>query len=338
MVEVTSVMGIDVSKRTFDACVLMNGKSKHKKFSNDYTGFKGVQDWLSDLGIRRVHACMESTGRYYEFLAQALSSDHVVSVINPQKIKGFSQSELKRSKTDKLDAALIARFCMEKQPSPWTAKSETWREVQELERYVDSLKEIRTQEINRLEAGVRSTLVCRSIQQHIENLDQQISELSDSLSELIRLDDGLHKQCELITSVIGIGDATAYIWLGELGVVDRFKTARELESFCGLAPRKQQSGTSLIKRDRMSKIGNSRIRKALYLPALSAMRYNPVIRTGAERLREAGKPGKVIVGAVMRKLLRIIFAILKSGQPFDLDYRSPAYATLAGSPANSPLA
>jgi transposase len=317
------ILGIDVSKRSFNAALLMFGKEKTKKFSNDSLGFSQLQDWLNQQGARHVHACMEATGRYYEQLAEFLYfAGYHVSVVNPARIKGYAQAELKRSKTDELDAALIARFCDKQKPLFWKPLPPEIRELQEAERYLDSLKGMKTQESNRLGSGLVCDTVKQAIEKHIEQIDNQITEIKKWLGEQVKKNDRLAKQCQLITSVIGIGNTTAFTWLGELGYSDGFEKTRQLESFVGMTTRKNLSGTSIRSRERLSKVGNHYLRKALYMPAMSAMQYNPVIRAFADRLRGRGKPGKVIVVAVMRKLLRIIFAVVKSGNPFDLDYQS----------------
>lgn len=320
---VLSFLGIDVSKKSFNAALLDDNLELSKKFSNDESGFLKLKNWLDKHVSGGIHVCMEATGRYYESLAQFLySAGYKVSVVNPTKIKGFAQAELKRAKTDELDANLIGRFCQKHRPGLWVPLSPELREMQESERYLDSLKNMRQQEMNRLESGVVCEQVCKLIKSHIEQIDANIAQLEDSLRAVIQNNARLNEHYKLITSVIGVGNVTAFTWLGELGYMDNFQTVRQLESFAGLCVRKRQSGTSVRGRQRLSKVGNSQIRKALFMPAMCAMQYNPAIRVFCQRLRERGKPPKVIVGAVMRKLLRIIFAIVKSKQPFDPEHLS----------------
>jgi len=320
---VLSILGIDVSKRTFNVTLLVGGKEKSKKFSNDAVGFEELQEWLKEWAPDGVHACMEATGRYYEALGEFLySAGHLVSVVNPTRIKGYAQSELKRSKTDELDARLIARFCQKHHPRPWEPLATEVREVQEAERYLDALKGMRLQESNRLGSGLTCDAVKKAIEKHIEQIDSEIAEIEKWLKEQLKKHERLTEHYKLITSVIGIGNVTAFTWLGEIGYGDNFELTRQLESFAGLTIKKNQSGTSVRGRERLSKVGNHYLRKALFMPAMCAMQHNPVIRSFAERLRERGKPPKVIVGAVMRKLVRIIFAVVKSGRPFDPQYRS----------------
>lgn len=317
------ILGIDVSKRTFNVTLLVADKEWSDKFSNDAAGFAQLQDWLKEWAPGNVHACMEATGRYYESLAEFLySAGHLVSVVNPARIKGYAQAELKRSKTDEIDGGLIARFCKRHNPTAWKPLSSEVREVQEAERYLDALKGIRLQESNRLGSGLACDAVKKAIEKHIEQIDSDIAEMEKWLKERLKKHERLTEHYKLITSVVGIGNVTAFTWLGEIGYGDSFELTRQLESFAGLTTKKTQSGTSVRGRERLSKVGNHYLRKALFMPALCAMQHNPVIRSFAERLRERGKPPKVIVGAVMRKLVRIIFAVVKSGRPFDPQYQS----------------
>ena len=324
------VLGIDISKASFDGYLINEGKTNHKKFSNDTLGFKELVKWLTQNKVKQVHVSMEATGRYYEALAEFLySKKHIVSVINPAKIKGFAKSELARSKTDKLDAALIARFCEQKRPPSWQPTPEEIREVQELTHYLEALKKNQTQEKNRLQSGLKVKSVKEAVQRHLDDLAIRIAELEKLLKEHAKKHEKLNEHYKRITSIIGVGDITAFAWLGEMGYAETFLHTRQVEAFVGLTPSQNQSGTSVCGKDRLSKVGNNYLRKSLYMPAVSAIQHNPVIRDFADRLKQAGKPSKVIICAVMRKLLRIIYAVVRSGKPFDLNYKSKSMHELA---------
>jgi transposase len=157
---------------------------------------------------------------------------------------------------------------------------------------------------------------------HIEYLERQISAMEKEMLKFIQSHSQLDRNFRLLTSIIGVGQTTAVTYLGELSAATHFASGRQLEVFCGIAPRLFESGSSVRSRTKMSKVGNSRIRKALYMPAVAALRSNPALREFALRLKAKGKPGKVVVCAVMRKLLRIMFAVLKSGKPFDVEFKS----------------
>lgn len=316
------VLGVDIAKKKFDICLLKDNKERKKVFDNDLNGFEQLSQWLKSQNIEKAHACIEATGRYYEALANYLCDQgFFVSVVNPTKIKGFAQSELKRLKTDKIDAGIIARFCRAHRPPNWKPLPAELRELQEAERYLSSLKSMRVQESNRLGSGLTCPKLIALIEANIAHFDHQIKDLEKWIKEHIKSHEKMRNHHELITSIIGIGDVTAAIYLGEIGYVERFNSTRQVESFAGLMVRQHTSGSSIHGKSRMSKVGNSHLRMAFYMPALSAMQNNPVIRVFVERLKQKGKAGKVIVGAVMRKLLRLIHGVLRSGRPFDISYQ-----------------
>lgn len=316
-------LGIDISKSKFDACLLFENKTTFKTFGNSYEGFQALIDWLLEQGASSVHVCMEGTGRLWIPLAEFLHSKNFpVSVVNPMRISGFAKSDLRRSKTDKIDAKIIARFCRAQNPYTWTPPSVEIATIRDMQRYLEELKSNRTQEDNRLKAGVVHPRVQRSIEEHIEYLDKEIDCLEEDILAYIRTNEKLRRDFLLLTSIIGVGQNTAVTFLGELSGATQFSSSREVEVFCGVVPRLFESGSSVRARSKMSKVGNSRLRRALYMPALCAMHQNPTLREFAARLRASGKPGKVVVGAVMRKLLRLMFAVLKTGKPFDLEFKS----------------
>ncbi|NJL70868.1 MAG: IS110 family transposase [Candidatus Competibacteraceae bacterium] len=317
------IVGIDVSKLKFDVCLLKGQVEKFETFSNDSAGFLELEKWLKKNKVKTVEACMESTGPYWQELAEYLhNAGNIVSVVNPTKIKGFRQSELKRSKTDKIDAGLIARYYRALKPAPWTPMPKEIQTLQHLERHLDTLKGLRASEKTRLKNLPDSELLAAYINAHIAFLDQQIASVERAIKQQIKTHPKLQQQYNLITSIIGVKDVTATVFLGEIGYHERFSNTREIETFCGLNPRVFQSGTSVSKQSRISKVGNARVRKALYMPALAAMYFNPQLRDFAARLSAQGKPKRVVIVAVMRKMLRIICGVLKSGRPYQAEYCS----------------
>lgn len=328
-------LGIDISKGKFDACLLLENKTTFKTFGNSYDGFEGLITWLTEQGVKSVHACMEGTGRLWIPLAEYLHGrDIAVSVVNPLRICGFAKSDLRRSKTDRLDAKIIARFCRTQSPVVWTPPPVEVAAIRDMQRYLDELKSNRAQESNRLKAGVVHPRVQQAIEQHLEYLDKEIDTLEEEILEFIRSHEKLKRDFLLLTSIIGVGQNTAVTFLGELSGATQFASCRQVEVFCGVVPRLFESGSSVRAPAKMSKVGNSRLRKALFMPALCAMQRNPTLMEFAQKLKDAGKPGKLVVGAVMRKLLRIMFAVLKTGKPFELNYKS----TRPGSQSSSQTA
>jgi len=318
------ILGIDIAKQKFDAALLMGGKLKHKSCKNSTEGFELLSQWLRKQRVDRLHACLEATGNYGDELAFYLhEAGHTVSIVNPARIKGFAQSELLRSKNDKMDAGLIARFCLAMHPEPWAPPAPEIRALQALVRRADALVTMRTQELNRL--GTAPVTVEPSIREHIAYLDEQIEKIKQQIDGHIDDNPELKSKKDLLHSIPGIGPATIAAILSEISIFERFDQVRKVVAFIGLAPKEALSGSSIKGKPRLCKIGHARLRKALYMPALVSIRYNPMMIGFYKRLRSKGKNGKVIVCAVMRKLVHIIFGILKSGKPFD-PYYKPHFA------------
>ncbi len=318
------ILGIDIAKQRVEVALLVEGKIKNKSFKNAPDGFEALALWLRKLGIQQVAACLEATGNYGEGLAIYLhDAGHTVSIVNPARIKGFAQSELTRTKTDKVDAGIIARFCLAMKPASWIPPSPEIRSLRALVRRAGSLIEMRSQEKNRLSTAHES--VTPLIKEHIDYLDKEIKKVRDQIADLIDQDPHLRQKRDLLTSIPGIGKATIAALLADLDNLGKFTHVRELVAFIGLAPRETLSGSSIKGKPRLCKTGNARLRKALYMPALVSIRYNPVMITFYKRLKERGKNGKVIVCAIMRKLVHVIFGVLKSGKKYDPNYK-PIYA------------
>jgi transposase len=315
----TAILGIDISKERFDVALLRGGKYRHKKFTNARKGFEELSEWLGKLGVETLHACMESTGIYGEGLAEYLyDQGFSVSMVNPARIKGFAQSELRRSKTDKLDASLIARFCAAMRPSLWVPDSKEMRELRSLARRVDALLGMRQQELNRLE--VSDDIVKKLIRDHIRYLSRRIESLKKEINKHIDRNPELRDKKKLLESIPAVGEATIHVILSHFASIEKFPGPKRLASFLGIAPRHYRSGTSVRGRTRMSKVGRSSLRKAFYMPAVVGLRYNPVLVDLGRRLKEAGKPPMLIIGAAMRKLVHIIYGVLKNKMPFDANY------------------
>ena len=323
-----SALGLDVAKRKFDAVLLCHGRTHHRLFPNNLTGFAELLRWLRDRTASHAQsvasplpACLESTGTYGDALALFLHRQGVhVSVVNPARIKAFAQSEFSRTKTDRADAALIARFCVAHQPPPWTPPPLEHRQLQALVRRRDALHAMRQQERNRLDLETTDSLLRESLRQHLEHLDQQLRQLQAQLRAHLRVHPALQHQAELLQSIPGIGQLTALKLLTEAPLLGRYRSARQAAAYAGLSRRQRQSGSSVHGRTRLSKTGNAALRRALYLPAVVALRANPLLRVFAARLLAAGQPKMAVVGAVMRKLLHQAHGVLKHNRPFDPNY------------------
>lgn len=310
-----AVLGIDIAKAKFDVSLQRpDGKRRHKSCPNTPAGFAALGDWLQRQQVAQVHACLEATGIYGDALATWLyDAGHHVSVVNPSIIHAYAQVQLARSKTDRLDADLIAQFTATQHPSLWTPPAPEIRALQALVRRLDALHDMHTQESNRLETAIVAE-VRASIETIRANLDAQILHVKQLIRDHIDQHPGLRQQRDLLTSIPGIGEATAAVLIAEL--FDKpYRSARQAAAFAGLVPRVYESGTRRG-RAHLSKIGPGRVRKALYFPAIAALRFNPTIRAVQQRLAAAGKPPMVIIGAAMRKLIHLAYGVLKSGKEY----------------------
>lgn len=322
------VVGIDVSKRKLDIALVGDGKIKTKVFENTAAGHSLLQAWLEERDAHPggAHICFEATGPYSERLATTLAdAGWRVSVVNPARIKGFSQSELARNKTDKADAALIARFCLALRPEPWTPPPPAYRQLRAWVDRLDSLKEMHQQELNRLEAHRSSDQrdVAAHVQLHVDWLATEIVKLKGDIDDHIDRHPDLKTDTALMESIPGIGGTTAVKVLAYLGDIRRFDNAKALAAFVGVTPRQHQSGSSVQKRTMLSRKGHAAARRALYMPGLVARRHNPALKLFGDRLRDKGLAPKAVIGAVMRKLLHIIYGVLTSGREFDLKLALP---------------
>ncbi len=312
-----AVLGIDIAKAKVVVTLLTpDGKRRRKTCANTPGGFEELAAWLVRQHVARVHACLEATGTYGDALALWLhDAGHLVSIVNPAIIHAYARTQLTRSKTDQIDADLIAAFTATQQPPMWTPPAAEIRQLQALVRRLDALQGMRTQEANRLAAGVVVDEVRTSIETVLAHLDDQIAHVRALIRQHLDQHPGLRTQRDLLISIPGIGEATAAVLIAEL--FDKpYASARQAAAFAGLVPRLVESGT-LRGRSRLSKIGPGRLRKALYFPAVAALRCNPTIQAMRARLRAAGKTPMVIVGAAMRKLIHLAYGVLKSRRAYE---------------------
>lgn len=318
-------VGIDIAKAKFDAMIYQEDlvgkrakKNRHKIFDNCQEGFEALTRWLVAYPKEDLHVCMEATNTYGFALAYFMVAQHYkVSIVNPKQIKAFAESDLKRNKTDKLDADIIAEFCTQKSPRLWQPASDKMQEFQALYRRWETLKDIATQEKNRLDSE-RNLHVCASIEAHLAYLNQQGEAVEAALATHLQTDAVLQQRYQLLQSIPGIGKVTSYCLLAEVPF-EVFSHVNELVAFAGLNPKVHTSG-SFQGRTKISKVGSARLRKALYFPAIVAAQHNPLVHPLVQRLEQAGKCQLFIICAVMPKLLHLAFGIIKSNKPFDPNF------------------
>lgn len=264
---------------------------------------------------------MEATGIYHFELCEYLqNSAHIVSVVNPLKTKSFSKSLMLRTKNDKVDSSMLSLYAFLYNP-PYTPKlPESIRKFRSLVRYKESLSESRTQEIARLKSALDSD-VKQLINKKVRFIEKQISETIFKIQNLIKEDEFLLKQMKLLKTVDCVGDKVAWVMLAEF----KFEgiesiSPKAMVAHAGLSPREHSSGSSIRGHSHISRMGNSSLRKILFLPALGCIK-NPNYFTGFYlNLIEKGKPKKIAVTAVMRKILLTSMGVLKNQQPFDPDW------------------
>jgi transposase len=316
----THFVGIDISKGTLDACLLLaGGATREHAFANDPAGHAALLAWADrHAGGAAAHFGMEATGGYEDALATHLhAAGCTVSVVNPTRIKYAGIVRGRRNKTDRADARLIAAYTREQNPPAWSPPAPEVRELQALVRRRDDLRQLAAHEKARLDAPLLTPAARKSVARVVKLLAKEADAMQAAADALIAATPALAADRDLLASIVGVGTQTASTVLAELPALDRVPSAQAAAAYAGLSPREFQSGSSVRGRTRLSKAGNARLRKALYLPTLTAIRFNPLLKAFFDRLVAAGKPKMQAVGAGMRKLVMICYGVLKNRQPFD---------------------
>jgi transposase len=249
----------------------------------------------------------------------------VVSIVNPAQIRDFARTKLGRNKTDKVDAALIREYVGLFNPGPWAPPSVAMRRLCELQTIRAGIVSNRAEWKNRIGSGLTDGTATTLAAVTIEHFTTQLEAVDKAIRETIDQDVELRGKRGLLLSVIGVGETLAALLLTEMPEAGVLRRSGELVAYAGLNPSHHRSGSSIDRPTRISKIGNATLRSSAYMPALSAMRFNPAIAALVARLKNAGrlKPKQIVVAA-MRKLLVICFGVLKTGKPFDSALAMPA--------------
>lgn len=316
-----AIVGIDVSKATLDVALWQNDKFYDQQFDNSPQGYQQITAWMRQYSDSDRHVCLEATGQYGAGVAEYLhETGCIVSVVNPARIKHYGNSKLRRNKTDKADARLIAEYCLRERPAPWKPPSHDFKGLQALIRHLDDLQAGRQQVTNRMKSGVTMPEVLDQLSALDAFYRQQIEQTKRLIHTCIDRSPELKHARDLLVSIPGIGELTAAKILGEVRNMRDFERASQLAAYAGLTPRGFVSGSSVHKKSRLSKLGNAHLRTAVYMPAIVAMQYNPVIRAFCARLKASGHAPMEVVCAAMHKLLHLAFGVLKTGLPFDPHY------------------
>jgi transposase len=320
--EATLFCGIDVSAETLAVAVIEHDQPlQQREFANRASGHKALVSWLRKRkSVSRVS--MEATGIYS--LDVALTLDAVegieVAVLNPKLVNRFAQT-LRRSKTDAADAAVLAEYSRRMPFQPWQRPSVKALQLRAISRQIESLTVHHTRELNRLHASAGSKATPRCIVQDLEHslveLKRRIERLRRAAYTLIQADATMCLRFELLIGMPGIGQISALQLLGELMALPPGMNVRQWVAHSGLDPAHLTSGTSVHKPSRISRAGNRHLRRALYMPALAAVRRDPHLKAFYEALIERHKAKMQALVAVARKLLHAIYGIFKGQTPYD---------------------
>ena len=313
-----NVIGIDVSKKKLDVCALFDGKSRKKIVDNSVSGFKSLRNWIFKNNINNPHICMESTGCYSESVAEFFHElGFKVSVVNPLQIKAFRNSKLIRQKTDSVDAQIIAKFCLQNAPAAWKPRSPEQKDLHNLNVRISALKAELNRASNALENKNLSKVILKSIHDELKFLKKQIVLLEDEAPKIINSNQNLKEQFDRITEIKGVGEKLALAIIADMPDVSNFQKSGQFSAFAGVSPSHFQSGSSVRGKSRISRLGSKSIRKVLYMSALVVKNHNPHFQKFVQNLQKKGKAPKIIIVAIMRKLMCILFGMLKNSSNFD---------------------
>ena len=320
-----AIIGIDVSKAKLDCLWLrdpVNLKVKGKVFANTAAGHESLLAWLmkqTGEPVAELHCVLEATGIYHEGLAYTLHEAGArVSVVNPAQLREYANSLGTRSKTDKKDALVIARFGATQQPRLWQPEPAEVRQLKALLARLEAVKQDIQRELNRLEKA-QITQASADVLTSIETVHQQLNtekaRLEALIDEHIDQHPGLKQDRALLESIPGVGPVISQQMVALLRS-RAFAAASQCAAFLGLVPVQHESGSSVCRRPRLSKAGNAQLRAKLYMAAIVAIRHNPDIKCQYERLLRRGKTRMSALGAAMRKLVQICFGVIKHQTPY----------------------
>lgn len=318
-------LGIDVGKADLFCHLIGPDELFSDRFDNTAKGIKSLIGWLSKASSSSTFAaCLEQTGHYGDAVAQALhdTQSSGIFLVNPQRIKAFGMQKLRRNKSDTADAKLIARFIKSEhlELRPWQPKSMIQQRITALSRYADSLTQDAARCKTMLESQTEKTIIA-CLKRQIKTAQKEITALRAAIAKLIKEDPQLQSKSKLIQSIPGLGMISSQIVIAELPDLEQFDDARQLAAWTGLTPRHHASGTSGKTRTPITKIGSVHLRRGLFMPAMTARVFNPLLKEFGDRLKLNGKSPKQIIVAIMRKLLHQIYGILKSGIPYNPNKR-----------------
>jgi transposase len=330
--------GCDVGDDTFDAGLwfpLAEGRQREMKdvpvetFPRTPEGVAAFLVWADALIDRHAAAggprcllrvVMEATGSYSLQLSVwmlAARPSLAPAIINPKKARKYIDSLGMRNKTDRGDARGLSRYGAERCPVAYEPLTPEQAELRSLSRYRHSVIEMRVAEENRLRDPIESPWVRKTIEKRIKALRKEEKALEEEMKKVLAKASDLKRDCDLIDTVYGVGFITAVTVIAELGDLRRFMRARQLTAFSGLTTRMEHSGTSVHRPGHLCKFGSDWVRRALYMPAMVAIGGDTDLAAFYKALIARGKSKMSALGAVMRKMLVVMRAVVISGKPYE---------------------
>lgn len=330
--------GIDVGKHKMEVGLVLFGQESPlavtnkipvQSFPRNPEGVQQMYAWFQkklerterqDLPVRSV---IESTGKYSRELFDMIVTHGAMphpAIVNPHRTVHFGKSLGLRTKTDHQDARILSLYGRERKPAAFTPLSPALQELRDLCRYRELLVRQQTAQKNLSEEGLQGAFLIKHQKQVLKNLDKQIAKLDKQIAAHIEKHDELKIDSDMLQKIPGVGKVTACVVLSEAGDLRRFNKRNQIVAFAGLNPRQRQSGSSVMGRTQLSKTGSSRLRWALYMASLSAIRVAGPLKDTYEKHVAAGKAGKCALGIVMRKLLVLMRSILVNNTKYDPDF------------------
>ena len=332
--------GIDVSKDVFDISIVFEHQHHPETplvdvpaetFMRTASGVRQALKWLdiqlgkADESGKPIRAVMEATGKYSLELTALLvheRPDLRPAIINPKRGHDFIESLGVRGKTDSMDARGLGFYGVERRPAEYEPQAPDLAELREMNRFRDFLVAQKVAQDNRMDDVNQCKEVQKIARRRKAQIERDIKKIEAEMKALVSCSPDLKRDVYLLTTIPGIAFLSACTILAELGDLRRFERSRQATAFAGMCPKEYQSGSSIHRKTRLSKVGNARVRQSLYMSAITAARVaGPLCDDYNRKLRE-GKERMVAPGMVMRKLLVMMRAILISGLPYDKNYRT----------------
>ncbi|MFI3261848.1 MAG: IS110 family transposase [Rikenellaceae bacterium] len=325
---VRQTVGIDVSKKKFDVTICMVSASGKESFvttdpfDNSKSGFNRLIKWVRKTCDKNYETTfvMEATGVYHENLAYFLHElNQRVVIALPNKVKNYAKCLNIKSKTDKIDSKVIAKLGSQQQLMLWQPPKSIYRKMRALTRMYQDLKKQRLVFANHIESFDFSfnediEKIGKVYKQMVDSIDEQIKNCENALIKLVNSDEEIRDRVVNIQTIKGIGFITTVIIVAETFGFDNINSCKQLASYAGLDVVQRQSGSSVNGRSKISKKGNSRIRGALYIPAVSACTHNTKMKEYYQRVNKGKTSKQPGVVAIERKLLILMYTLWKKNE------------------------